>query len=133
MAAKNLESVKMLYSYIAEICNENGLNSYLPHNNTDPIRDHDISDAEVYHKDYLEMVNSSLVISYIGEPSHGVGAELSICVLQNIPIITINKTNQKVSRFLKGMLKTSTKVHFVEYETHFELRQKLNACLKKFI
>jgi len=116
MAAKNLESVKELYDYIAEICSENGFNPYLPHNNTDPVRDSNISDDEVYKKDYLEMINSSLVISYIGEPSHGVGAELSICISQNIPIITIKEVNQKVSRFLRGMLKTSDKVCSLEYE-----------------
>ncbi|HMK18186.1 MAG TPA: nucleoside 2-deoxyribosyltransferase [Chitinophagaceae bacterium] len=129
MAAKNLESVKELYDYIAQICCENGLVPYLPHNNTDPIKDSDISDDEVYKKDYLEMINSSLVISYIGEPSHGVGAELSICISQNIPVITINEVNQKVSRFLKGMLKTSNRVCSVEYENTNELRKKLSDCL----
>lgn len=75
------------------------------------------------------MINSALVISYIGEPSHGVGAELSICISQNIPIITINKINQKVSRFLKGMLKTSDRVYCLEYENSTELNQKLSECL----
>lgn len=132
MAARNLDSVKKLYNYIADICNENGLHPYLPHNNTDPIRDKDISDDEVYRKDYLEMINSSLVISYIGEPSHGVGAELSICISQNIPVITINETNQKVSRFLKGMLKTSDKVCSVEFDNTNDLHEKLTDCLQSF-
>lgn len=132
MAAKDLENMKKLYSYIAEICFENGLNSYLPHNNTDPSKDIHFSDDEVFKKDYREMINSSLVISYIGEPSLGVGAELSICITQNIPIITINKTHQKVSRFLKGMLKTSENVFSFEYDTNEELRQKLSNYLQIF-
>lgn len=132
MAARNLDSVKKLYNYIADICSENGLHPYLPHNNTDPIRDREISDDEVYKKDYLEMTNSSLVISYIGEPSHGVGAELSICISQNIPVITINETNKKISRFLKGMLKTSDKVCSVEFDNTNDLHQKLTDCIQSF-
>ena len=132
MAAKDLESMKTLYSFIAKICCENGLNAYLPHNNTDPTKDINISDDEVFHKDYFEMVNSSLVISYIGEPSLGVGAELSICVSKNIPIVTINETNQKVSRFLKGMLKSSDNVYSMEYDSKEELQQKLGNYLQFF-
>lgn len=133
MAAKNLDSVKELYNFVAEICDNEGLNPYLPHNNTDPIKDSHISDAEVFKKDYHEILDSTLVISYIGEPSHGVGAELSICIMQNIPVITINQINQKVSRFLKGMLKTSENVCSIEYSDKSELRQKLINCLTLFI
>src|SRR5438067_1589225 len=89
MGAKDLNRVKQLYSDIALICDENGLHPYLPHNNTDPINNSNVSDTEVFRKDFEELIKSFLVISYIGEPSLGVGAELSICISHNIPVITV--------------------------------------------
>lgn len=132
MGAKDLDSVKELYNYVARICSKNGFHPYLPHNNTDPIADKDVTDDDVYQKDLREMISSSLVISYIGEPSLGVGAELSICVSRNIPVITINELNQKVSRFLKGMLKSSSNTCIVEYRNRMDLEQKLDHFLSEF-
>jgi len=131
-AARNLQSVKELYDYVANICQELGFDPYLPHKYTDPIDASHISDDEVYRQDCDALLTSSFVISYIGEPSHGVGAELALCVANRIPTITINDANQKVSRFLKGMLALSESVVCVEYETRNELRDKLAisfACL----
>jgi nucleoside 2-deoxyribosyltransferase len=130
MAAKDLDSVKRLYNYIASICSEHSFSPYLPHKNTDPIIDSNISDCDVYEKDCIEMTSSSLVISYIGEPSLGVGAELSICISKNIPLITINQSGQKISRFLKGMLNTSKNVQSIEYHNIDDLRTELVDCLK---
>lgn len=132
MAAKNLDRVKELYNDIAIICSENGLNPYLPHNNTDPIKDSNVSDKEVYLKDFEELVKSSLVIAYIGEPSLGVGAELSICVSKQIPVITVTESKRKVSRFLKGMLQTTENIFAIEFDNKNDLKQKLNSCLHSF-
>lgn len=99
MAARNLDRVKELYNDIAVICSENGLIPYLPHNSTDPIKDSKVSDKEVYLKDFEELVKSSLVIAYIGEPSLGVGAELSICISKQIPVITVTESKKKFQDF----------------------------------
>lgn len=125
MAAKDLEIVKQLYNYIAEVCQENYLDPYLPHQNTDPIKNSETSDIEVYRTDLNEMLSSTLVISYIGEPSLGVGAELSICLAKNIPIIAVKESNRKVSRFLLGMLKTSKNVAIIDFNSKEELKLKL--------
>ncbi|WP_131539896.1 nucleoside 2-deoxyribosyltransferase [Pedobacter nototheniae] len=130
MAAKNLDRVKKLYNDIAMICDENGLQSYLPHNNTDPIKNSEISDIDVYQKDFEELIKSSLVISYIGEPSLGVGAELSICIANQIPIIAITESKRKVSRFLKGMLQATDNAFSIEFDNKDDLVSKLNLCLR---
>ena len=126
MAAIDLNRVKRLYNFVAQICFENGLLPYLPHNNTDPIINQNASDKEVFLMDYSELTNSSFVIAYIGEPSLGVGAELSICVTKNIPIIAIYETHRKVSRFLKGMLQTSNTIDIIEFENLNDLKEKLH-------
>lgn len=133
MGARNLDRVKHLYNEVASICRENGLQPYLPHKNTDPIANHNISDEEVFKKDLHELESSSLVISYIGEPSLGVGAELAICITNNIPVITITESGSKVSRFLKGMLQTSGTAQFIEFESYLDLRQKMRECLCPYI
>jgi len=133
MAAKNLDRVKQLYNEIASICSENGLQPYLPHNNTDPIKNSKVSNKEVFEKDFEELVKSSLVISYIGEPSLGVGAELSICVSNRIPVITITESKRKVSRFLKGMLQTNDNAQAIEFDNKNDLKVKLNDCLKSYL
>ena len=133
MAAKNLDRVKQLYNDIASVCSKNGLQPYLPHNNTDPIKNSKVSDKDVFKKDFEELVKSSLVISYIGEPSLGVGAELSICVSNQIPVITVTESKRKVSRFLKGMLQTTDNVQTIEFDNKNDLKEKLNECLKSFL
>lgn len=133
MAAKNLDRVKRLYNEIALVCSDNGLQPYLPHNNTDPIKNNNVSDKEVFKKDFQELVKSSLVISYIGEPSLGVGAELSICISHQIPVITVTESKRKVSRFLKGMMQTSGNIQAIEFDSNNDMKSKLNECLKSFL
>lgn len=133
MGAKDLNRVKNLYNEIAIICDESGFLPYLPHNNTDPIQNINASDVEVFKKDLEELLKSSLVISYIGEPSLGVGAELSICISKNIPVITVTEDGQRVSRFLKGMLKSTNNVLSIEFVNMNDLQEKLRKSLKSFL
>lgn len=129
MGARDLGKAKELYAFVATVCSKVGYEPYLPHLNTDPIANNEASDAEVFSKDYAEMIDSELVISYIGEPSLGVGAELSICVSRNIRVITFVERQRKVSRFLKGMLEASTNAEQIEFNDYQMLEEKLATSL----
>lgn len=132
MGARDLAKAKELYGFVAMVCSKSGFRPYLPHLNTDPIQNTAFSDADVFSKDYSEMMSSSVVVSYIGEPSLGVGAELSICIAHNIPVIAFNKRNQKVSRFVKGMLQTSSLAQQIEFDDYESLESLLQASLVQF-
>jgi 2'-deoxynucleoside 5'-phosphate N-hydrolase len=129
MGARDLERVKILYNFVADVCLRNGYIPYLPHLNTDPIHNREVSDIEVFSKDYTEMISSSVVLSYIGEPSLGVGAELSICVNHNIPVVSFSQRQSRVSRFLKGMLALSGNAKQIEFDDFAGLENELSAIL----
>jgi len=129
MGARDLAKAKELYVFVARVCSKSGYQPYLPHLNTDPIQNTSISDEQVFFKDYSEMMSSAVVVSYIGEPSLGVGAELSICIAHNIPVIAFNERHQKVSRFVKGMLQTSGSAQQIEYDDYKNLEDQLRASL----
>ena len=68
-------------------------------------------------------------LGYIGEPSLGVGAELSICIANNIPVIAFNERYQEVSWFVKGMLQTYGSAQQIEFDGHKNLEDQLRASL----
>ena len=129
MGARDLEQVKVLYNFVATVCLKNGYSPYLPHLHTDPVKNRESSDIEVFSKDYAEMISSSVVLSYIGEPSLGVGAELSICVNQNIPVISFFERQSSVSRFLKGMLQSAGNTKQIEFDDFTGLEDELSSIL----
>lgn len=129
MGARDLEQVKVLYNFIATVCLKNGYAPYLPHLHTDPVKNQEATDMEVFSKDYAEMVSSSVVLSYIGEPSLGVGAELSICVNRNIPVVSFFQRQSSVSRFLKGMLQSAGNTRQIEFDDFTSLEDELSAIL----
>jgi len=133
MGARELETVKELYTFVASVCKNAGYHPYLPHLHTDPVLNGEASDAEVFSKDYAAIMASDLVLSYIGEPSLGVGAELSICVSHHIPVITFVERQRKVSRFVKGMLAASAHTEQIEFSNYQMLEEQLRAALLRLL
>lgn len=97
------DELKAFYEAIGELCRRLGLDPYVPHLATDPLKHPSISPRQVFETDKSQVTRSSLVIAYVGEPSLGVGMELAYAESAGIPVITIAKQGAHISRFARGI------------------------------
>ncbi len=108
--------IKAFYEAIALITEEIGFQAYVPHVNTDPINNPDVTPRQVYETDKNQVISSDLVIAYIGYPSLGVGMELAYAEINSIPIILVYEKGKAISRFPRGIPTVICEVQFTDYE-----------------
>jgi len=96
------EQLKCFYEELACLCEARGMEAYLPHQHTDPVKNGAISPKEVFSRDVHEIEGSDLLLVYAGVPSHGVGGEVVYAGTVGVEAILIHERDAKVSRFLLG-------------------------------
>lgn len=101
----DLQRARTLYESIASVCAEQRLEPYVPHLQTDPVHHADVPAVRVYEHDVREISQADLIVAYLGSASLGVGAELAIAAENETPIVALYRTDQRVSRFLLGLLR----------------------------
>lgn len=81
---------------------------YLPQENSDPNRQdsHEavMSAEEVYLLDRWRVAESDFILLNANHPSFGVGQELEIAGAAGIPVIVYHRSEERVSRMLRGAL-----------------------------
>ncbi len=118
-ALTNLENptkTKAFYEEIGLLCEEIGLQAYVPHKQTDPVNNPDISPSGVFDQDEYQVRNSNLVIAYLGVPSFGVGMELGFAVTNKIPIILLYEAGERISRLPRGIPTVIAEIQFHDHE-----------------
>lgn len=95
-------SKKELYELLGAEFEKCGFSAYIPNQHTDPKKNADIKPKEVYQTDYRRIIESSLLVAYVGEPSLGVGQEIQIAAFHQIPILLVFEKEAKVSRMTLG-------------------------------
>ena len=95
-------SKKELYELLGAEFEKCGFSAYIPHQHTDSKKNADIKPKEVYQTDYRRIIESSLLVAYVGEPSLGVGQEIQIAAFHQIPILLVFEKEAKVSRMTLG-------------------------------
>lgn len=95
-------SKKELYELLGEEFEKCGFSAYIPHQHTDPKKNADIKPDKIYQTDYRKIIESSLVVAYVGEPSLGVGQEIQIAAFHQIPILLVFEKGARVSRMTLG-------------------------------
>ena len=108
--------IKGFYQDIGLLCEEMGLQAYVPHLNTDPINNPDVSPYQVFELDKHQVSTSNLVIAYLGYPAFGVGMELAYAEMRAIPIILLYEKDKRVSRFPRGIPTVFSEIQFNDYE-----------------
>lgn len=108
--------VKTFYEAIGSLCEEMGLQAYVPHLNTDPIHNPDVTPRQVFEIDKHKVSTSDLIIAYINSPSVGVGMELAYAETNDIPIILLYERGRRVSRFPRGIPTVVSEIRFNDYE-----------------
>lgn len=108
--------IKAFYEAIALTTEKIGFQAYVPHVNTDPINNPDVTPRQVYETDKNQVISSDLVIAYIGYPSLGVGMELAYAETNSIPIILVYEKGKVISRFPCGIPTVICEIQFTDYE-----------------
>lgn len=103
--SSDLEAARVLYDETARAIEELGATAYLPHKQTDPIRAADMSSDLVFKRDLQAIERAAAVVAYLNEPSHGVGAEVAMCLEWGKPILPVLSHERKCSRFVEGLLR----------------------------
>lgn len=88
---------KELYELLGAEFEKCGFTAYIPHQHTDPIKP-----GKVYQTDYRKIIESSLLVAYVGEPSIEVGQEIQIAAFHQIPILLVFEKEAKVSHMTLG-------------------------------
>ncbi len=112
----DLPAAKAFYEAIGALCEEMGLEAYVPHLHTDPVRHPGITPRQVFVTDKHHVVRSNLVIAYIGIPSLGVGMELAYAETHDVPIILLYERGRAVSRIARGVPTIVSEIQFEDYE-----------------
>lgn len=108
--------LKAFYESIGSLCENMGFQAYVPHLNTDPINNPDVTPHQVFETDKHLVSTSDLVIAYLGFPSFGVGMELAYAETNGIPIILLYEKGKSVSRFPRGIPTVISEIQFSSYE-----------------
>lgn len=109
-------SKKELYELLGAEFEKCGFSAYIPHQHTDPKKNADIKPKEVYQTDYRRIIESSLLVAYVGEPSLGVGQEIQIASFHSIPILLVYEKEARVSRMTLGNPGVKQKFQFESFE-----------------
>lgn len=104
MAASDLVAARSLYEQAAEAVKFAGHEAYLPHQKSDPEQAPSLSPEAVFEADVRALLSSDGMIAFLDEPSLGVGAELAICVQNDIPTLGLAHHPSNVSRFALGCI-----------------------------
>ena len=122
------DSLKKFYEDIGKLCREFDMMPYIPHQHTDPERHSKVTPKKVYNKDKKQIWKSNLVIAYVGVSSLGVGSELAIAEVSDVPIILIYEKGKQISRMARG---NTAVIHKVRCTNFDEALNRLREILKK--
>ena len=113
---ENPAATKSFYETIGLLCEQIGLQAYVPHIKTDPINNPDVSPRQVFETDKAQISKSDLVIAYLGYPSFGVGMELAYADTNSIPLILLYEKGKAISRFPRGIPTVYAEIQFSDCE-----------------
>ena len=119
-------SKKELYELLGEEFEKCGFSACIPNQHTDPKKNADIKPGKVYQTDYRKIIESSLLVAYVGEPSLGVGQEIQIASFNQVPILLVFERDAKVSRMTLG-------TPMVKQTFQFENIENLREWVRQFM
>ena len=124
VGSRDWEAASRRYELLGSMLKDAGFTVYLPHAHTDPVLNADLGADVVFLRDQEEMQRSDVLLALLDEPSHGVGAEISMALCNGITVLGACSRERRVSRFIQGMLETSSNGDYFEYQDLREIVQK---------
>jgi nucleoside 2-deoxyribosyltransferase len=99
----NPETTKVFYRKLAEVAQANGFDYFWAFlNGTDPVKNPEVTPADVYQRDIAELERSDVMVAYVGEPSTGTGLEIEHAYIRGIPVYLLYEKGRRISRMLRG-------------------------------
>jgi len=99
----NPEQTKLFYEKLGVLAKKYG---HVPFwaflSGTDPVKNPEVTPAEVYKRDTEQLAKSDLMIAYVGEASTGTGDEIEFANTRNIPVVILYEKGDKMSRMILG-------------------------------
>ncbi|MCL4360543.1 nucleoside 2-deoxyribosyltransferase [Patescibacteria group bacterium] len=100
---RNPDDTKAFYVKLANVARTAGFSYFWAFlNGTDPIKNPNVTPADVYKRDIQELTDSDIMVAYVGEPSTGTGIEIEYAYRHNIPVCLLYENSKKISRMLRG-------------------------------
>jgi nucleoside 2-deoxyribosyltransferase len=130
--AADLDASRRLYERFAEACRAAGWEAYVPHLHADPVRDAALGNRTVAERDLAEVQRADVLVTYVGEPSLGVGAEVAIALAAGKRVLLLAESNRKVSRFLLGVAELyPAQTEVLRYVTDDQATDWITSCLTR--
>jgi transcriptional regulator with XRE-family HTH domain len=120
--------VLCLSRLIEHICEEQGFELYVPHRFFDPIKHPNVPSSTVHFEDLRALMDSDVVIAYMGKPSHGVGYENRAAFQGCKPAILLIETDRSMTRMIKGDFAAK---FIIEYREPDDLERSLGELLRE--
>lgn len=124
VGSRDWKAASQRYELLGSMLKDAGFVVYLPHAHTNPVLNAELSADVVFLRDREEMQRSDVLLALLDEPSHGVGAEISMALCSGMTVLGACSCDRKVSRFIQGMLETSSNGIYFEYQDLREVVQK---------
>lgn len=97
------EKTKVFYKNLSTLAEKFGHQPFWAFlSGTDPVKNPDVSAAEVYRRDTERLSQSDLMIAYVGEASTGTGDEIEYANARNIPVVIMYEKGDKMTRMILG-------------------------------
>lgn len=104
------------YEAIGDVVRDLGLEPYIPHQNTDPVRHKDVTPPQVDTIDRTAVTSSVLVIAVADNASSGVGIEVEMANHSSKPVVLICDTKRLVLRRISRLIRGNPAVvHEIRY------------------
>ncbi|MCY4202469.1 MAG: nucleoside 2-deoxyribosyltransferase [Aestuariivita sp.] len=128
-SSSNLNEARKLYETTAKLVEQKGASFFLPHKQNDPVRAAKVSSEEVFTRDFSAIQESSALVAFLNEASHGVGAEVALCLEWGKPILPLLEASRTCSRFLEGLLR-SRSFEIVRYQNTEDISRTLDCFIR---
>jgi len=130
--AADLDVSRRRYEQFADSCRAAGWEPYVPHQHADPVRDAGLDNRTVAERDLAQVHGADVLVTYVGEPSLGVGAEVAIALAAGKRVLLLAESNRKVSRFLLGLAELyPAQTEVLRYITDEQASGWITSCLTR--
>jgi hypothetical protein len=106
MPENEREKLRQFYLKLGEVCENVGLQPYIPHLHGDPTLFPDLTPEQVDFIDRSAVTQSLVVVAYVGIPSTGVGIEIELAHHASKPVILLYEKERlerrEISRLVRG-------------------------------
>ncbi len=119
MPEEDRAKYKSFYEEVGAVCAEHGYEPYCPHVYSDPKTAAHLSPQEVDQIDRQAVMQSRIVVAYVGTPSLGVGIELEMCHHGNKPLVLLFEKDRldarRISRLARGNPAVVHEIAFIDF------------------